>query len=324
MLAAMRYLLSLSRARLASERSANNATPSIISDPQILTHEPIWCGNSWSTETSQCYSPSLFLSLPSSKPMSMSLSPRCQCRGFARDNLSGLPLDIGSVCIYNKEGSIMDGRFLFAILLNLLSRWSLMEEKILMSMDNQNKVWLRLTSLATRRLRLTSHPNHTNISRVFKPYHLNITQPLTSHEVAESDHTPHEWPKPYHLCMTRVIKTIPSQRLTSIKTIPSWRLTSIKTIPSWRLTSIKTIPSWHLTSLKTIPSLLLTSMKPYHLNILGVWKPYHVEISLASWHLTNVKTILCTNLSSMKTVYHLWSSDNNHRIIRWLKDRKNH
>ena len=173
-------------------------------------------------------------------------------------------------------------------------------------LDNQNKVWLRLTSLATRRLRLTSHPNHTNMSRVFKPYNLfriYITQPLTSHEVAESDHTPHEWPKPYHLCMTRVIKTIPSQRLTSIKTIPcwhltsiktipsqrltsiktipSWRLTSIKTIPSWRLTSIKTIPSWHLTSLKTIPSLLLTSMKPYHLNILGVWKPYHVEISLA-------------------------------------------
>ena len=123
--AAMRYLLSLSRARLTSERSANNATPSIIWDPQILTHEPIWCGNRWSTETSQCYSPSLFLSLPSSKPMSMSLSPRCQCRGFARDNLSGLPLDIGSVCIYNKEGSIMNGWWGRRNMLQTSLNWSL-------------------------------------------------------------------------------------------------------------------------------------------------------------------------------------------------------
>ena len=42
-----------------------------------------------------------------------------------------------------------------------------------------------------------------------KPDHVNlnkITQPLTSHEVAQSDHTPHEGPKPYHLNVSRVSK----------------------------------------------------------------------------------------------------------------------
>ena len=60
-----------------------------------------------------------------------------------------------------------------------------------MMFDNQSQV----TREATRRRLLTRELNHTNFSRGIQTIQsfLNIiTQPLTSHESAESDHTSHE------------------------------------------------------------------------------------------------------------------------------------
>ena len=85
-----------------------------------------------------------------------------------------------------------------------------------------------------RRL-LTRDQNHTNFSRGIQTIQsfLNIiTQPPTSHEVAQSDHTPHEGPKPYHLNVSRVSKPyhLNGSRVSKPYHVDISRV--IKTIPS--------------------------------------------------------------------------------------------
>ena len=67
--------------------------------------------------------------------------------------------------------------------------------------------------------------------------------------------------KPNNLCISRVIKTIPSLHLPSDKTRPSQHLPSDKTRPSLHIPSDKTRPSLHLPSDKTRPSSHLLSDK---------------------------------------------------------------